>query len=103
MADPPLFFTGEVAAKPTEGARQRPCPSTPSTMLRMVPLPRFAREDVAMQCPERGGSKVGVAGFATPLSQRAAEELATPDETGRLTEGRKVALVRRDLERVAAA
>ena len=39
---------GEVAAKPAEGASSAPkveLGSAPSTMLRMVPLPRFAGEE----------------------------------------------------------
>jgi uncharacterized membrane-anchored protein len=36
-----------VAATPTEGARAQSVPKGPSTMLRIVPLPRFAGEDLA--------------------------------------------------------
>ena len=48
VQDPPPFFTGEVAAKPTEGAGPRSHANNvrgpaPSTMLRMVPLPRKRR------------------------------------------------------------
>ena len=64
MDHPPLFYTGEVAAQPTEGAfEQSSCQlQAPSAMLRTVPLPRFAGEDDRMRSPSPGRGE-GVGGY----------------------------------------